>query len=405
MQVIKLIFITIVIVFLTSCNETNHKEKKQKTFATDSNIVQQKKSNTFFDIDTSNFVVKSSKIKKNQNLGDILSKNNVSYEIIDSLTKFDSVFDFRKIKAGNKYYFIFSKDSGLTPKYMIYQIDKVNYITCGLNDSIFVKKSEKEIIIKQSKLKAKITSSLWNAIVDQGKDPMIANDLSDIYAWTIDFFGLQKNDSFTVIYTEKWVDSTYVSIDTIFASKFTHNNQNFYAFLFYQDDRYSYFDEKGNSLRKAFLKAPLKYSRISSRFTNSRYHPILKIRRPHHGVDYAAPTGTPVYSIGDGKVIKVGWAGGGGRCVKIKHNSVYTTSYMHLSRYAKGIKVGDYVKQGQLIGYVGQSGLATGPHLDFRVYKNRKPIDPLKMEAPPVEPVKKENMKRFNEVKTSMLNY
>jgi murein DD-endopeptidase MepM/ murein hydrolase activator NlpD len=182
-------------------------------------------------------------------------------------------------------------------------------------------------------------------------------------------------------------------------------NTDFYAFQFEQDNTMSYFDENGNSLRKAFLKAPLRFSRISSKFSNSRFHPVLKIRRPHHGIDYAAPAGTPVLAIGDGVIIKKGYQkNGGGRYLKIKHNSIYTTVYMHFSRYSKGMNQGAYVKQGDVIGYVGSSGLATGPHLDFRFYKNGTAVDPLKIKAPPVEPVKKQNIEQFEELITLYQN-
>jgi len=234
---------------------------------------------------------------------------------------------------------------------------------------------------------------------------MLALELSDIFAWTIDFFAIQKGDRFRVIYDEQFVDSTSIGIGEIYAVQFDHYSEPNYAFRFLQDDRYDYFDEKGTSLRKAFLKAPLKFSRISSRFSSGRMHPVLRIRRPHHGVDYAAPKGTPVMSIGDGTVVaKAYQKGGGGNYLKIKHNSVYTTTYMHLSGYAKGIASGSRVKQGQVIGYVGATGLATGPHLDFRVAKNGSLVDPLKVKAPPVEPVKEENMARYNQVKDSLLN-
>jgi murein DD-endopeptidase MepM/ murein hydrolase activator NlpD len=180
-----------------------------------------------------------------------------------------------------------------------------------------------------------------------------------------------------------------------------HSGKDFFAIPFEQDSSLSFFDEEGNSLRKTFLKAPLKFSRISSRFSNSRLHPVLKIRRPHHGVDYAAPTGTPVYSVGDGKIIAKAWdKKGGGNYIKIKHNGTYTTGYLHLNGFAKGIKVGDFVKQGDLIGYVGKTGLATGPHLDFRFYRNGKPVDPLKVDAPPVEPISEENKTIFDSIKT-----
>ena len=192
------------------------------------------------------------------------------------------------------------------------------------------------------------------------------------------------------------MDSTSIGVGQIKAALFRHHNRSYYAFLFDEDGEWNYFDEDGNSLRKAFLKAPLKFSRISSRFSSGRLHPVLKIRRPHHGVDYAAPAGTPVYAIGDGRVSHKGWdAKGGGNYLKITHNSVYTTVYMHLKGFAPGLTQGKQVRQGELIGFVGSTGLSTGPHLDFRVFKNDRPIDPLKMEAPSVEPVKAVNRARY----------
>jgi murein DD-endopeptidase MepM/ murein hydrolase activator NlpD len=232
----------------------------------------------------------------------------------------------------------------------------------------------------------------------------MAVDLSRIFAWTIDFFGIQKGDRFRVIYDELYVDSISIGIGNIYAVQFNHYGDENYAFRFYQDERFDYFDDEGQSLRKAFLKAPLDYYRISSRFSHSRLHPVLRIRRPHRGVDYAAPKGTPVLSIGDGTVIARAYQrGGGGNYLKIKHNSVYTTTYMHLSGFAEGIHTGARVSQGQVIGYVGATGLATGPHLDFRIAENGSLVDPLKVEAPPVEPVKEENIIRYNQVKDSLM--
>jgi len=228
--------------------------------------------------------------------------------------------------------------------------------------------------------------------------------LSEIYAWTIDFFGLQNGDRFKVIYEEQYVDSATLGIDRILAASFYSEGKIYYAIPFKQDGKEDFFDEEGNSLRKAFLKAPLRFSHISSRFSNSRYHPILKIRRPHHGVDYAAPTGTPVHAIGDGKVIAKGYNGQSGNRVKIRHNSIYTTAYSHLSRYGKGIHVGAMVKQGQVIGYVGKTGLATGPHLDFRFYKYGKPVDPLKVKAPSVSPINGQNRSTYNQVSKIMID-
>jgi murein DD-endopeptidase MepM/ murein hydrolase activator NlpD len=182
-------------------------------------------------------------------------------------------------------------------------------------------------------------------------------------------------------------------------ASFNHGNKDLYAFYFEQNGKGDYFDLEGNSLQRTFLKAPLRYSRISSGFSNSRLHPVLKIRRPHHGVDYAAPTGTPVYTVGDGVVIQKGYQkSGGGNYIKIKHNGTYTTVYMHLNGFAKGIKVGQHVKQGDLIGYVGSTGLATGPHLDFRFYRNGSAINPLKVESPPSKPVEEANREAFDSI-------
>jgi murein DD-endopeptidase MepM/ murein hydrolase activator NlpD len=208
---------------------------------------------------------------------------------------------------------------------------------------------------------------------------------------------LQKGDAYKIYYTKLYVDNKYVGLGKVKAADFIHQNNDYYAFYFEQNGDGDYFDENGNSLERTFLKAPLKYRRISSRFSNSRYHPILKIRRPHHGVDYAAAEGTPVHSIGDGVVIKKGYQRrGAGRYVKIKHNGTYTTQYAHLRAFAKGLKTGMKVKQGQLIGYVGHTGLATGPHLDFRFFKNGRAIDPLKVKSPPAKPVDKKYKVQFD---------
>ena len=256
-----------------------------------------------------------------------------------------------------------------------------------LTDSLHVEHHEKPVEIRARYAEATIESSLWNAMITNGLPADLALELSEIYAWTIDFFGLQKDDSIRVYYEEQYVDSTRIGIGHIYAAHFYHGRRWQDAYWFENEDIRGYFDGDGNSLRKAFLKAPLNYKRISSHFSYARKHPVLKIVRPHTGVDYAAPTGTPVVSIGDGVVIEKGYKGGGGHTVKIRHNSTYTSAYLHLSKYGKDLRVGSHVSQGQVIGYVGSSGTATGPHLDFRIWKNGCPIDPLKMESPPVEPV------------------
>ena len=215
-----------------------------------------------------------------------------------------------------------------------------------------------------------IANSLWVDMTNAGVSPNLILSLSDIYAWTVDFFGLQKGDRFRVLYEEKMCDGEVIAVDTVRYAIFTHNGSDYPAVMYNQKDGGNiYWNEKGESMRKAFLKAPLKYSRISSGFSGARRHPVTRKVQPHYGVDYAAPTGTPVMTIGDGTVTSVKYEGAGGNTVRIKHNSVYSTAYLHLSKYAKGLKVGQRVRQGEVIGYVGSTGRSTGPHLDFRVWR------------------------------------
>lgn len=338
-------------------------------------------------------------VKKGDYLSKILLDKGVSYNTIEYLSKNKrNVLNPTKIKVGNKYTFLMSRDSVPQPKFWIYELDKLNYAVYCLSDSISAWSGQKEVITRVEHVGVEIKSSLWNAMVDAGCDPNLILELSDIYAWTIDFFGIQEGDSCKVIFEKQYIDDDTVScgIGDILAAYFKNSGEGHYAFAYTQDGKKEYFDEEGANLRKAFLKAPLNYRRISSKFSNGRMHPIYHVVRPHHGVDYAAPSGTPVQTIGDGTVIEKGWDNkGGGNYMKIKHNSTYTTTYMHLKGFAKGISKGSKVKQGQVIGYVGSTGASTGPHLDFRLQKNGTYIDPLKFKSPSANPVKKEDIERY----------
>ncbi|QZT35750.1 peptidoglycan DD-metalloendopeptidase family protein [Halosquirtibacter xylanolyticus] len=359
-----------------------------------------------YGIPIDSFNVQSSEVKKNEFLADILLKYGINYQMIDRLAKSSkSVFDVRKIRRGNKYTIFSTKDSLNRAAFFVYEIDNTDYVCYDFRDSLSIEKGQKVIERKLKHRKGVITSSLWNAMVDNNINVQLSIPLSDIFAWTIDFFGIQKGDTFNVIYDELYVDGESIGVGAVYAANFVHRGEPYDAYRFAQDSVVSYFDHKGNSLKKAFLKAPLKYSRISSKFSYSRLHPVLRYRRPHLGIDYAAATGTPVHTIGDGVIIKRGYQKrGGGKYLKIKHNSVYTTTYMHLHNFAKGMVVGKRVRQGDLIGFVGSTGLATGPHLDFRVFRNGKAMDPLKLKAPPVAPVKKANMVAFEHVADSLKN-
>jgi len=375
--------------------EQKYNAEKQEGIYVDSTEVKQKHLKYGFPLD--DFVIINSTIKKNESLSVILSKYNVSYSQIDKIAKkAKEVFDLRKIRTKKKYSILSSKDSLNVAEYFIYENTSTEYIVFDLKDEPNVYKGEKEVVYVRKYVSGELTSSLWNALLAKKANPYLAIQLSDIYAWTVDFLGVGKGDKFIIIYDEAQVEGKSIGQQKIIASNYYHLGQNNYAFNFQGAVNFGYFDEKGGSLQKAFLKAPLKFSRISSHFTNRRFHPVLKRYRAHHGVDYAAPAGTPVHTIGDGLVIKKGYQRrGGGNYLKIKHNSVYTTTYMHLLRFYKGIKVGDRVKQGQTIAYVGSTGLSTGPHLDFRVFKNGVPINPLKVKSPPIAPVGKEKMAEF----------
>ena len=345
-------------------------------------------------------------IRSGDNPAAILDALGFSAREAERITRVSAtVLDPTKLRAGMCYYSYTTQDSVAVIRYMAFAKSLTDYAVIDLSgDSVRAYEFNKPVSIKRHYAEGTITSSLWNVMKEKGADPLLALKLSDVFAWQIDFFDVKEGDSFRVMYDVAYIDdTTALSIASIGGAVFTHQGKAFTAIPFTQDSVFEYFDLEGNSLRKAFLKAPLDFFRITSRFSNARFHPILKRYRAHHGVDYAAPVGTPVKSIGAGTVVAKGYMGGGGNTLKVKHNSVYTTSYMHLSRYAKGIQVGSRVEQGQVIGYVGSTGLSTGPHLDFRVYKNGQAINPLQMEAPPSLPVKPELRDSFQVVKQKVL--
>lgn len=386
-------FCLITIVLAISC--THNKEEK----SSDEKLEQEVNHTYAYGICVDSLSLNYHIIKNGDYLSSILIDlgftGNQAEEITQTITPF---YPPSKLQIGNTYATVNTKDSTSSIQYLVFEQSKTDFVVVDLtSDSLIVNEGTKPITLKRKYAEGTIKSSLWNAIVESGSSPMLALKLSDLYAWQVDFFGIKKGDSFRMFYDEAWVDdTTFLDIASIEGVVFNHHDREYVAIPFQQDSTREYFDEEGKSLRKQFLKNPLDFFRISSRFSNSRFHPVLKRYRAHHGVDYAAPTGTPVKTIGDGVVIaKAYQRNGGGNYLKVKHNSVYTTTYMHLSKFAKGIKRGSTVKQGQIIAYVGSTGLSTGPHLDFRVHKNNQPIDPLKMEAPPSYPVKTELMDSF----------
>ena len=334
---------------------------------------------------TDSFRVVSGEIKAGENFMAWVTRAGLSREKALCLAQVcDSVFDVRKMRAGAGWKAYFKDSTQL--RYLVYDNSRIRQTIFCCGDSLWVRRYDKPVRTVEKKADVTIRSSLWSDMTAAGASPELISMLSDIYAWTVDFFGLQKGDRFRILYSEDFCEGESVGVGRIRYAEFIRDTTCLPAIWLDQGDGgNAYWNAKGESLRKAFLKAPLKFTRISSGFSYHRRHPVHGVVRPHTGVDYAAPTGTPVMSVGDGTVVSAGWGGGGGKTVKIRHNSVYTTAYLHLSRFA--VSAGQRVSQGQVIGYVGRTGTATGPHLDFRVWKNGTPIDPLKMESPPAEPI------------------
>ena len=340
---------------------------------------------------------KGGKVRNGQFFSTLLTSLGLSASEAYNLTQAcGSVFDVRTLRVDNTYKAYYS---GETLQYLVYDRDRTSQVIFQCQPPYEVSVYEKPVFVESRYADVTISNSLWVDMTNAGVSPNLILSLSDIYAWTVDFFGLQKGDRFRVLYDEKMCEDEVIAVDTVRYAIFTHNGSDYPAVMYNQKDGGNiYWNEKGESMRKAFLKAPLKYSRISSGFSNARRHPVTRKVQPHYGVDYAAPTGTPVMTIGDGVVTSVKYEGAGGNTVRIKHNSVYSTAYLHLSKYAKGLKVGQRVRQGEVIGYVGSTGRSTGPHLDFRIWKNGSPINPLKMDSPPAEPLKGEHKTSFEAV-------
>ena len=351
------------------------------------------------------------KVKSGQFFAPLLMKLGLSANEAHNLSgSVDEVFDVRNLRVGNAYkaYYgpaetgeasVRSSEAEISPsvlQYLVYDQYRGTQIVFKCQPPYDAWVYEKPVTIERRYAEVTIKNSLWVDMTDAGVSPLLVSDLSDIYAWTVDFFGLQKGDRFKVLYEEKVVDGEVIAIDTVRYAVFSRAGQDFPMVMYNAGDGGNiWWNEKGESMRKAFLKAPLKFSRISSGFSYARKHPVTRRVQPHTGVDYAAPKGTPVMTIGDGVVTSCKYEGAGGYTVRIRHNSVYSTAYLHLSKFGKGIKAGSRVRQGDVIGYVGSTGRSTGPHLDFRVWKNGSPINPLKMQSPPAEPIKKASLEAF----------
>jgi murein DD-endopeptidase MepM/ murein hydrolase activator NlpD len=341
-----------------------------------------------------NYRVVKDTIQRGESFGEILDRHHIDYPTIYKIAEAaKDTFDIRRLRAGKPYTILASNDSLEKAQVFIYQPNKVEYLIVDFTDSIQTKFGKKEVRIVEKTASGVIESSLSEAIEGQNLNYILAHEMSDIYAWTIDFFHLQKGDSFKLIYEEKYINDTIpVGIGNIKAAYFVHKDNPMYAFNFVTDSTKNvndYYDENAKTLRRQFLKAPLKFSRISSRYNLRRRIKLYGNRvRAHKGTDFAASVGTPIMSTANGTVIESRYRGGNGNYVKIRHNSVYTTQYLHMKKRA--VKKGDYVKQGDVIGYVGMTGNTSGPHVCYRFWKNGKQVDPFRQKLPEADPIRED---------------
>lgn len=357
-----------------------------------------------YGFDESLFVCKEGTVKSGQTFTTLMGSLGMDSKDAYELTQLcDTLFDVSKLRADNTFRAYYEQDStGSGPlAYVIYDQSRIRSTIFKCSDSLAVWNFDRPTVNERKFSDVTINSSLWNDMIAAGASPALIVNLADIYQWSVNFFTLQEGDRFRVIYSQTVCEDEVISIDTVFFSVFNGGGKEVSALRYvpFDQEKSGYWGKDGESLKRMFLKAPLKYNRISSKFTYRRKHPVTGKVKAHTAVDYAAPTGTPVHAIGDGTVTLCGWDGtGGGNRIRIKHMQGYESCYMHLSKFAKGIRAGSRVSQGQLIGYVGATGTATGPHLDFRIWLNKKPIDPLSLNSPASEPLAKKYMDEFNTI-------
>lgn len=358
---------------------------------------------TLYGINVDTKVVIEDIVRPNDNLSSILSNYDVPLQEIDLLArKAKGVFDVRKINAYRNYKLICTQDS--IAQFMIYEPNKIEYVVFDLSDSTNVYIGKKEVITLESTITGTITTSLYEAMIENGASPQLVDYVADIFGWQLDFTHLQVGDQYKIVYQQKLVEGEVADLGPVIGAEFVHEGNPFYAVRYDQGKGPDYFDEKGHSLRKAFLKYPVKFTRISSRYSGKRFHPVLRRYRSHLGTDYAAPRGTPIRAVGEGIISDARYHRGNGNFVKIRHNATYSTQYLHMVKIAKGIKPGVKVVQGQTIGYVGSTGLARGNHLCYRFWKNGKQVDALKVELPPSEPITENHKPAYDSVMIEMID-
>lgn len=344
-----------------------------------------------YGFDISSFIVKEHTIQRNELFSEILGKYNVAYSTVNMLVDGSrEIFNLKKLQAGKSCTVLCENtDSGLVAKKLVYEENPVDYVVFNLEDSAYIYRAQNKVVRQTREMSGVINGSLYETLEANDINPALAVRMADIFAWSVDFYKIQKGDKFKVIYDEDVVDGVSTGIGEIHAIVFNSGGRDNYAFYYRKDKNGAgdYYDEEGNSMKKMFLKSPVKFSRISSRFNLKRFHPVTKSVKAHLGTDYAAPYGTPILATADGVVEDAKFKVYNGNYVKIRHNGQYKTQYLHMSKIAKGLRPGARVKQGDVIGYVGSTGLATGPHVCYRFWKDGQQVDPFKQKQMFAEPL------------------
>jgi murein DD-endopeptidase MepM/ murein hydrolase activator NlpD len=387
--------VIIVLTTMLACNKSNNKPKNTITVKPKKEIAE----NSDFGFNFSEYNVVQDTVKRGDTFGTIIEDQNIGdrkvYDIVQSIK---DTFNVRIIKPNRAYTMLRSKDKTNKLQLFVYQPDALSYYIFDLRDSAVVAhKKTRPITIRRRTIGGVLKGSLSETLGDAGVEAALANRITKIYAWSIDFFKLKKGDRFGITFTERFInDSIYDGVDNLEASFFEYKGKIIYAFPFAPNpssEKIQYYDEDGKTLKNFFLKTPIKFSRISSRFTMNRYHPVQHRWKAHKGTDYAAPRGTPITTTASGTVERTGYTAGNGNYVKVKHNGTYSTQYLHMSKIL--VRRGQHVNQGDVIGRVGSTGLATGPHVCYRFWKNGKQVDALKLNLPNGEPMNGSNKARF----------
>ncbi|TNE56565.1 MAG: peptidase M23 [Bacteroidetes bacterium] len=330
-------------------------------------------------------------------LGEILIKQGLVYPEVAALVEnAKGVFDITTMRVGKSLYFL-SREKGEKPAYLIYEPSPYRYTLFQLEEPYKVEVVERDVVTEVKANSGVLETNFWQALTDNGLSYELADGMIDVLSASVNFYNQKVGDRFKVVYEQHYVDGEAVGTGKIIAAVYQRDDKEYFAFNFQPEgEKSQYYDYEGRPARKAFLKAPVKFSRISSRYSRNRLHPVLGYRRPHRGTDYAAPYGTPIIAVADGVVTEATRRGGNGKFVKIQHDAIYATQYLHMRGFASGIRPGARVVQGQTIGYVGSTGLATGPHVCFRFWKNGQQVDHLRLDLPQPEPITGDLLEAFN---------